>query len=371
VAHRLLGAEVLAPLAALAEALGTAPHAPALLALLRRHYRPGTALARAFAGVLAELFDDEGLVILDPRHPAIAALAAPLHRAALLRHDEIVATLQARTKALEAAGFATQIAVRPDATLSFFHDGDPAGPRYRLARAGAGWTLPGTGRALTTDEALAVLEREPLRFSTSALQRPLLQDRLLPTAAYVGGPGELNYFAQLGPLYELEGVPMPLIVPRARFRLLEDNTRALLGKLGLRAAAAEAPRAEVLRRVAPVPPPETVGVGDRLLAAVEPHLEEIAALDPSLRDPVAKARASLEGLSIRLESQWARVLVRRDRVSAERVDRLQGFLFPDGIAQERFYSLPYFAGRHGARAIVERVLASVVPFDPAPRDLDL
>jgi bacillithiol biosynthesis cysteine-adding enzyme BshC len=371
VAHRVLGDDVLTVTEALAQALGAAPHAPGLLALLGRHYRPGQPLGRAFAGVLAELFAAEGLVILDPRHPAIATLAAPLHRAALERHDAIVTTLAARSAELEAAGFATQIGVRPEASLTFVHDGGPTGPRFRPVRGASGWTLPGTGQTLTADAALALLAEEPLRFSTSALLRPLLQDRLLPTAAYVAGPGEINYFAQLGPLYALLDTWLPLIVPRARFRLLEDNTRALLGKLGLGAADAEAPRAELLRRVAAAPPPAAVGVAERLQAALEPHLAALAALDPGLRDPVRKARETLARTSTHLAERAAQVLAERDRVSAERVDRLQGFLFPDGSPQERVFALPAFAARHGARAVIERVLAGVVPFDPMPRDLDL
>jgi bacillithiol synthase len=367
---RVLLADVTAVLAGLNEALGDAPHAAETVALLERHYRPGRAPGRAFAGVLAELFADEGLVLLDPRHPAIARLAAPLHRATLLRHDAIATALAARARALAAAGFEAQIAPRPEASLCFCHERDATGPRYRLARDGAGWRLPGGG-ALPMDDALALLEREPLRFSTSALLRPILQDRLLPTAAYVGGPGEISYFAQLAPLYELLDAPLPLVVPRARFRLLDDKTRALLQKLGLAAADAEAPRADLLRRVAAPPPPAATGVSERLQAALAPHLAAIAALDPSLRDPVQKARASLERLSTRLADQSAQALATRDHVAAERVDRLQGLLFPGGAPQERVYGLPWFAGRYGARAVVARVLAAVVPFDPEPRDLDL
>ena len=80
-----------------------------------------------------------------------------------------------------------------------------------------------------------MLHREPLRFSTSALLRPLLQDYLLPTVAYVAGPGEINYWAQLAPIYDGLGrslpLQQPLLVPRARFRCLDESSRALLAKL--------------------------------------------------------------------------------------------------------------------------------------------
>src|SRR5439155_1167303 len=80
---------------------------------------------------------------------------------------------------------------------------------------------------------LAALRDEPRRFSTSALLRPIVQDTLLPTVAYVGGPSEVAYFAQLGPLYRAFDRTPPLVVPRARFRITDGRTRRLLDRLGL------------------------------------------------------------------------------------------------------------------------------------------
>jgi bacillithiol synthase len=88
IAHRHLPPDIDAQLDALAELLGAGPAAQETLALLRAHYRAGVGIARAFAGVLAALFADEGLLVLDPRVPAVAALAAPIYRAAGRRRDD-------------------------------------------------------------------------------------------------------------------------------------------------------------------------------------------------------------------------------------------------------------------------------------------
>src|SRR5260370_33630267 len=100
-------------------------------------------------------------------------------------------------------------------------------PRCRLEPGGAGWTLVAREQSVSSEELLALLETEPMRFSSSALLRPLLQDTLLPTAAYVAGPGEINYFAQLEPLYADFKLPVPMIAPHARFRCSAARIRAL------------------------------------------------------------------------------------------------------------------------------------------------
>lgn len=402
VAHRRLGPAVTEQLDALAAALSSLPYAAPFLERLRAHYLPEATLGAAFTGALAELFADEGLLFLEPRRAEIAALAAPLYRRSIVEQEAITAALLARQAGLQAAGCAEQIPTRAGTTLVFFHADGVTGPRYRLERCaetdGAAdaprWSIPGgpspndapratasssspARRVFTQTEVLALLAQEPLRFSSSALLRPVIQDSLLPTAAYVGGPGEINYFAQLAPLYELFGVAQPLVMPRARFRCLEDNTRSWLAKLGLSPAEAETPRAELLRRLAARTPqerPDPAALRERMLADISTHLGELEALDSALRDPVRRARESIERTVSRLTDRYAQALLERDHVTTERVDRVQGFLLPDGVPQERFYSLPYFACKYGASAFKQKLFAHLgdaAVFVPTVRSVEL
>lgn len=399
VADRRLSADVLAALGAAEEALAGLPHAVEVLSLLRAAYVPGRSPGAAFAAFLSSIFADEGLLILDPRRPQIAQLAAPIYRRALCEHGAIEEALRRRGEALRAAGFDEQVHPRPGATLLFFHlggapNGPPAGqpagqsagqsagpvgaagPRYRIERRGAGFALAGAPleqQAISEVELLTALEREPLRLSTSALLRPLVQDALLPTALYLGGPGELNYLAQLPPLYAHLDLPPPLFAPRARFRCTEDNTRALLAKLGLCAADAERPRDELRRRCGAEagehPAPDALR--EELLFDVSARLARLGAFDPSLREPAQQAQQSIERTLQKLVERYGRALLERDRVTTERVDRLRSFLFPDEQPQERVGSVLYFLARHGIEGYRARLLGAVEPFSAAVRELPL
>src|SRR3954447_19866966 len=106
IAHTRLGPDVADALATLADLLGDSPPATDTVALLARHYRRGRTLAEAFAGTMAELFADEGLLFFQPREARIAELAAPIHREALTGAEAIERLLTARGAELNAAGFA-------------------------------------------------------------------------------------------------------------------------------------------------------------------------------------------------------------------------------------------------------------------------
>jgi bacillithiol biosynthesis cysteine-adding enzyme BshC len=373
IAHRVLGADVPGLLDELAELLGPSDAAVETLTLLRAHYVTGRPLAAAFAGVLAELFADEGLLILDPREAGIARAAAPVYAEALRAAPAIEACLQARCAALDAAGFDAQIPIRPGCALVFHHRDAVDGPRFRLQRAPGsqgeeGWALSGCDGRVDAAAIEQALAREPLRFSTSALLRPIVQDTLLPVAATVGGPAEVSYFAQLPPVYEHFGLPPPLAIPRARFRCVDARTRRLLAQTGLAPEDLARPEADVLAQVGRAGPGATADALARLnesvTSGVIPLIDAMAAKDPAdlnLVRAAARTRAAMLRALDRLTARYARKLAARDEAAVSRLARLRDALAPDGVPQERAYAWPSLAGRIGPAVfkglVMERLAA--------------
>jgi bacillithiol biosynthesis cysteine-adding enzyme BshC len=384
-AHRRLPDEVGPLLDALADLLGPGQAAQETLALLRAHYTAGRPLGAAFAGLLGALFAEEGLLILDPRAAPVAALAAPIYREALAGSVEIERRLDARRAALAAAGFDEQIPSRPGCALLFGHREAATGPRYRLERpdtAGAPWRLAGGETAFTPAEIDAALAREPLRFSTSALLRPIVQDTLLPTAAYVGGPAEVSYFAQAAPLYEHFRLAMPVIVPRASFRCLDPHTRRRLGELGISADDLSRADTEIVMRLPHLEPkgtPSAAEVAGRVAADVMPVVDQIAqtvaTLDPrdrNLTRAAERTRTHVGRALERLTARYARKLAQLEGATLARLARARDALLPGGVPQERAYAWPSLAGRIGParfKALVLAHLADPGPFTTGLRDL--
>lgn len=374
VGARRFGDELTAALDALTDALDGLPHAAPTLALLRAAYQPGRSPDGAFVALIDALFAESGLLVLDPRAPGIAAAVAPIHRRAVKEAEAIAAPLLDRVAALGDAGFRVQVHVRPKAPLSFFHPEGRDGPRYRIEPEAGGWRLCGTQR---TEPAAAVTEAPDEAFGTSALLRPIVQDHLLPTVAYVGGPGELAYFAQLPDLYTHFGIPMPLFVPRGRALVVDEASDRLLSKLGLATADLHLPEDALLLRVgqgvAVEPSPDALatallGPMEAALAAFAPPA---AALDAGLAKAVARTRASLSGVSNRLVNRYRRTLARKDAVTRDRLDRVRARLAPEGAPQERTLGFASLAAWHGPEALLAAVLAHTVPFDGGLRTVHL
>ncbi len=383
VAHVCLGDDVEVALAALSDALGMGPGADDVMRSLRAHYRPGVPIGRAFGGLIAELFADDGLIVFDPRTPAVAALAAPIYRKAIERQPAISQALLARKAELEAAGLDEQVPTRADCALVFFHEGSASGPRHRLERREGGgsdnaWQLAGSPTRVSDAELADCLTNDPLRFSTSALLRPIVQDTLFPTAAYVGGPAELGYFAQLPPLYDLFGLPQPLPVLRARFRCVDPKSAQLLATLGLEARDLERPDTEIEARLAALaarqgdlPAPATLTA--EMQAALHPALDRLTAVlnaaDTTLAKPAGRTSAGIRHSVERLIEKYARALGRRDTTTLDRVERLRAHLCPGRTPQERHYGWPWIAAAVGPAAFARAVADRIVPFATAIEDI--
>lgn len=380
VARRTLGADVTQRIERLRAELAGLPHAGEVSDLLARHYRSEATFVEAFCGVLGEVFEGSDLAIVDPREPALLDAALPAHRRAFGRATEISRALLDRVSALEEAGFDAPVHVRDGAPLSFVHPDDEDGPRFRVAPAEDGWRLVGAeDRVLERSLVARWLEHEPARFSSSALLRPLVQDLVLPTAGYVGGPGEIRYLAQTPPLYEAWERPMPLLLPRARFRIIGPTERRLCEQLGVDPDDASLPRAQLLalaggesahRKGLPDPDRLESELLEGFRASAGAFVEPASRLDDGLGKALARTRGAVEDRVGKLVDRYRRTLAERDAVIESRVARLAGALAPDGAPQERVHGFASFAARTGVRTLRDRLVDACELLPTTCRDLE-
>jgi bacillithiol synthase len=161
---------------------------------------------------------------VDPMSPAMRELAAPAIRSALAAAPDLTAALLERNRALEAAGYHAQVHVEDQTSFVFLLEN---GRRYTLRRYGRDYLQ--NGRRFSTEE----LMDRAAQLSPNALLRPVVQDSMLPTVAYIGGPAELAYLAQSEVIYRAILGRMPAALHRAGFTLLDQRSHKLMTRYGL------------------------------------------------------------------------------------------------------------------------------------------
>ncbi|HYM10745.1 MAG TPA: bacillithiol biosynthesis cysteine-adding enzyme BshC [Bryobacterales bacterium] len=315
--------------------------------LAAEDYAGGATFASGFKRLLARLLAPYGVLLLDPQSAELRRLAAPVLAQAIEKAPELTAALLARGKELEAAGYHTQVHMEEKTSLFFLLEN---GRRTALRRSGDSYT--GNGAVHTRAELRKRLELRPEDFSPNALLRPVVQDYLLPTVAYIGGPAELAYLAQAEVLYARELGRMPVALPRACFTILDARGEKLLGRYGLEFTDALHDATALEQRIAEtlIPPPleQTFrGSHGQIEEALQAVDAQLLAFDPTLAAAMAKSRRKIEYQFSKIRAKAARESLRRTERARADAAYLSGLIFPEKVLQERLYSVLPFLARHG------------------------
>lgn len=333
--------------------------------LVREAYRPGVTMAAAFGTLLRGLLEGLDIVLIDSADPALKAASASIIAHELDNVTEHAELLRRRTDRLIAAGYHEQVTVAADAANVFLHG--PEG-RDRLANESDGWHLRRSRRSLSRAEVDALLRSEPSRFSPNVFLRPVVESALIPTVAYVGGPGEVAYFAQIGCLFEAHGVEPPIVVPRHGVTVVEPRIRHVLDRFSFQPGDLARPLHEITTEIVHGDLPDTITAPlERLRETLEHEFGGLAGaaaeIDPTLRAWVMGRRNRALSDVARTERKVTAHLKKRRGDQIRQLRRASLNLYPDGAPQERVLNaLPYLS-RYGPALLRDIAGGMHVDFD--------
>jgi bacillithiol biosynthesis cysteine-adding enzyme BshC len=246
-------------------------------------------------------------------------------------------------------GFHAQVSVLENSTVLFIQDD---GERKALTRSGGHFMQKGGERLYATEQLIRLAEVEPHRFSPNVLLRPLVQDHLFPTAAYIAGPAEITYFAQVQVLYKFFGRPMPVIWPRASFTFLDPETVTLKDRYQLRFEDCLAGKHHLVERlIESGNRSSAVGILQSLRSSVERGIEglrpAVAATDSSLGPALDTARRKVDHNIEGLQAKFVHLEARLNSELLSRAEFVLARCFPNKTLQERELGVHYFTARHG------------------------
>ncbi len=318
--------------ASLAAAAGSAPHA-GVLESIRAAYQPDATIGGAYVQFMRSLLEPHGIPVLDAWHPATRAAARPTLVEALRRAPVIDEALALRMVAIERAGFRAQVARVPRLSLVFR---STAGIKERVPIA----------------QAADVAERADSVLSANVLLRPIVERRILPTVAYMGGPGEIAYFAQVGAVAEALGAPVPLALPRWSATVVEPVVDRRLGRLGMVFDDIRAPH-EAEKRLGERSMPAVLrdgleGLREDLARRLGALGASTAALENLVPERVVEgARHQLLHRVDRLERRLRAAARARNTEAVEDLAAVRAALMPEGHRQERRLNPVPMLARHG------------------------
>ena len=307
-------------------------------------YHQGKTFTDAFAHTLRSLLGENSIVFMNPEDPRLKELTAPL-----LRHElkefSTTHTLLKKTSDILTEHYHAQVHVRPG-NVFLLHEAKrqalyPETKGYRLQFAENTW--------IPFEE---IDEIPPERLSPNVVMRPLVQDSLLPTVAYVAGPGEIAYFAQLKPLYAWANRPMPVIFPRASLTVIEPRVRKLMERHNLTVGELSCDIPVLMRR--------RVLDGSDIIHAFEKAYTTLNQCTDRLRPIVTDVDVTLRPTVDATLAQWRKDLLklqrRTERAEKRRHQQMQAqiesckeALYPNGGFQERTMPVLYYLAKYGDR----------------------
>jgi bacillithiol biosynthesis cysteine-adding enzyme BshC len=317
---------------------------------LRRHYNPANDLATAFAEALAELLSRHGLLVFQPTSRAAKEVTAPWVITALEHALEVNEGLLAQAQQMQREGQGVPVPILSGNTPVMIEgkqgrdrlvmDGSAA---FRTRRSQERWGL---------DELKSLAHTEPERLSANVLLRPVVEAAILPTIAYVAGPGELAYLPQAEPLYEILGVHPQDAVPRWSARIVENRTRKTLDRYAINPDELLAQDGQLEARLVQDGIPEEARAAFAALRdtieITHPQLLKAAiTIDPTLEKRVHAARQGMLTSLADVEKRIVSHLKQRDEVAIRQVANARSVLFPLGQPQERVFNVSAYLVRYG------------------------
>ncbi|OFV97678.1 MAG: bacillithiol biosynthesis cysteine-adding enzyme BshC [Acidobacteria bacterium RIFCSPLOWO2_12_FULL_54_10] len=324
-------------------------------------YVPGENMGRAFGRLLARIFSNYGVVLVDPLDARLHRLSTNVFKKAIEEAPAIVEELIERNRLLSEMGYHHQVRVTPNTSLLFLQIN---GQRRALRLSDSGFTLP-DGEVLNQDQILKQLNESPETITPNVLLRPVMQDALLPTIAYVGGPSELAYLAQAGPVYRRILGRMPVLLPRASFTIVDRSSNRILEKYSLTITDVfEGINVLQEKMAAKFFPADLTAIFDKTKTGLDTQLkylrQALEKLDPTLADAAENSGRKMHYQISSLERKAVQAVQNRSEQIERDAERLANSLFPNKAPQERFYGGISLLARHGPQ-FLDTIYQNIAP----------
>ena len=328
------------------ECLGETDFTDDLYTLLERCYTGSDTLVTAFGKLMSALTADLGLVLFSPGDAEAKQLARPFFEAIVEKQDELHRRLGEANGRLEVDGYHIQVEKKDNAAHLFYNRGGRKPVLQDGDRFVAG------DDSFSKDELLALIEREPERFSTDVMTRPPLQSYLFPTLSQKGGPAEIAYLAQLNPLFELFDLPTPVHRARPTATIVETRFRQQMNQMEITFEDLTGDIEQTVNRVLAKSFPEDLErdfgqLRGTVESAFRKLIDEALEFEPGMKKFAEQVFGKVDYQIKAFESKAFAAHKKKSQQTRDRIYRINNALYTQHGLQERTLNITYFLSRYG------------------------
>ncbi|MBV7503836.1 bacillithiol biosynthesis cysteine-adding enzyme BshC [Bacillus sp. sid0103] len=342
----------------LIENFGETEHTNTLLEFAEEQISKSTTLVDFFANIIMELFKDYGLLIVDSGNKEFRMLQKEFFKQQILHHEAITSKLLEQQKQIGENGFPITIDANEQNANLFYYD-QKMNDRILLEFDRGNDCFVGKNGALafSREQLVECAEENPVVLSNNVVTRPLMQEWLFPTVAFIAGPGEISYWAELKLVFEHFHIKLPPIVPRLNITILDRSVETDVNELRLNIA-------DILSN-------GTVKERNQFLEEIKD--KEVEALFLGIREQLVNQYRLIESKTVELDRGLLPLLKKNESYLLKEIgfmetklneagklkhdnllkkyDRVDLALRPDGFPQERVWNIFYYLNQYGLNFI--------------------
>ena len=311
-----------------------------------------------FAHLIMKLFVDSGLILVDSHHPALRKLEVSFLKQILSRYKEVQMSLQKQQQLVKEQGYKPIIETKSNAVHIFMQIDEE---RVLLEEENGKFVGKDGIYSFSYEELIAEMEKSPERFSNNVVTRPLMQEYIFPTLAFIGGPGEIAYWSELQQVFHVFGFQMPPVVPRLTISYMERDIITDLHDLQLQESDPFVNDIDMLReewlsnQIEEPIDNQFIEATEKMMDVHTSLQQFVKKIDPGLQQFAEKNERKIKEQIELLERMLKRNVEKKHEVELNKFRRLQYALRPLGAPQERVWNICYYLNQFGLD-FVERVM---------------
>ncbi len=313
--------------------------------------------SQSFIGLISHLFKDYGLVLVEPY--LLREFSISINETALNRNEEIYQLLTESSERLIKSGYTPAIQMTEALNLFYYH----RKKRCKLLWNDSSKRFESKDKelAISHDELLSKIQQQPELFSQNVVLRPIVQDSVFPNVAYIAGPGEIQYFAQLKDVYGLFNKSMPVIYPRVSLTLFEKKYQKIQKRFHfdieeILSYQLDGKSHDFFQRF------ENEQGVNRFVCCVEKAIGELMT-DAELKgknvvDSLQPSIRKLKHESEKIKEKYLKKIEENLGISKKQIEKLKNGLIPKMKPQERVFNYFYYMNYYGP-GLLEHIIREI------------